>query len=324
MDGLYWVTYIYMGAFSLLLAGVLLRDLARGVAALWRRLRRRGDDPVDEGRRALLGAVNLGIASAASALTAVGAHQALRGLEVVEVKVALRDLPPELEGFRITQISDLHVGPTIRRAFVEAVVARANALGSDLIAITGDLVDGHVAQRREDVAPLAGLQAPEGVFYVTGNHEYYWGADAWIEEARRLGMVALLNEHRVIRRGGAALAIAGVTDLRAGQFAPEQASDPARALAGAPEGAVKVLLAHQPRSAFAAVKAGADLQLSGHTHGGQFAPWSLVVWLAQPFVAGLHALEQMQVYVSRGTGYWGPPLRLAADPEITRLTLTRG
>jgi predicted MPP superfamily phosphohydrolase len=256
-------------------------------------------------------------------MTAFGAYKALRTLDVEEVTVPIKDLPEALEGFTIVQISDLHVGPTIRRPFVEKVVKAANDLKGDMIAVTGDLVDGYVHERRQDVAPLANLKAPEGVFYVTGNHEYYWGVQPWIEEAQRLGMVALINAHKVIRRADASLVIAGVTDLRAGQFTPDEPSDPHKALAGAPQEAIKVLMAHQPKSAFEAARAGAHLQLSGHTHGGQFVPWSFVVWMVQPFVAGLHSLEQLQLYVSRGTGYWGPPVRIAANPEITRLTLTR-
>jgi len=157
---------------------------------------------------------------------------------------------------------------------------------------------------------------------VTGNHEYYSGAYAWIDELRRLGARVLLNEHVMIDHGGAAVALAGVTDYSAHHFDRAHRSDPARASQGVPPGAVKVLLAHQPRTAPDAERAGFDLQLSGHTHGGQFWPWNHFVRLQQPFTAGLRRLGHMWVYVSRGTGYWGPPMRFGSPSEITRITLT--
>jgi hypothetical protein len=173
------------------------------------------------------------------------------------------------------------------------------------------------------VAALAGLRSRDGTFFVTGNHEYYAGAAAWIAFLRGIGVRVLLNEHVTLGRGEARLVVAGVTDVSAGHFDRAHASDPARALAGSPPGAFRLLLAHQPRSAPAAVAAGADLQLSGHTHGGQFWPWNHFVRLQQPFTAGLARLGRMWVYTSRGTGYWGPPKRVGAPSEITLLTLRR-
>jgi predicted MPP superfamily phosphohydrolase len=191
-----------------------------------------------------------------------------------------------------------------------------------MVAITGDLVDGSVAELAPHTAALARLNARHGAFFVTGNHEYYSGAGPWIAEMRRLGINVLLNEHVVLNHEGEDVVIAGVTDYSAGHFDASQRSDPAGAIAGAPADAgVNVLLAHQPRSAFAAHTAGYDLQLSGHTHGGQFVPWNFFVRFQQPFTAGLHKLGKLWVYVSRGTGYWGPPKRLGAPSEITHLTL---
>ena len=195
------------------------------------------------------------------------------------------------------------------------------------MAITGDLVDGKVSELAAHVAPLADLRSRHGTFFVTGNHEYYSGANAWIDELRRLGLTVLLNEHVVIARAdgagqaGTPLVLAGVTDFNAGHFDPAHRSNPAAALRGAPPGAVRVLLAHQPRSAAAAAEAGFDLQLSGHTHGGQFFPWNFFVRFQQPFTAGLRKWENLWVYTSRGTGYWGPPKRFGAPSEITHLRL---
>jgi predicted MPP superfamily phosphohydrolase len=253
------------------------------------------------------------VVSGAALLTLLGMVLARRP-RLVRVAVPIVGLPSDLAGFRIVQLSDLHIGPTIRRRFVDAVVDRTNALRPDLVAVTGDIADGLVPDLREHVAPLGRLRAPHGAFFVTGNHEYYWDVRGWTQELERLGIEVLSNEHRVVVRGNGRLILAGVTDLSA-------ASDPAAAARGAPPSDVRVLLAHQPQSAFAAQAAGYDLQLSGHTHGGQYFPFNLMIRLFQPFVAGLHRLERMWLYVSRGTGYWGPPLRLGAPSEITLLEL---
>jgi len=255
------------------------------------------------------------------AATLVGAFNARRLARVRRVDVPIAGLPSALQGFVIAQISDIHVGPTIKHGYVEHIVQAVNALQPDLIAVTGDVVDGPVAQLSAHTQPLGRLTARHGTYLVTGNHEYYSGVNSWVTEFRRLGLHVLMNEHVVLRHADAQLVVAGVTDYSAGAFDPAQASDPAKAVAGAPIGIVSVLLAHQPRSASAAARAGYALQLSGHTHGGQFFPWNLFVRFQQPFVAGLHRVEKMWVYISRGTGYWGPPKRLGAPSEITLLRL---
>jgi uncharacterized protein len=265
----------------------------------------------------------LGVAVLAPLITLICFVMARRVARVVDVEVRVDDLPRELQGFTIAQLSDIHVGPTIKRRFVEGVVERVNRLEADMVAITGDLVDGSVGELAHHTAPLAGLRSRHGTYVVTGNHEYYSGAHAWIHELTRLGARVLLNEHVVLDHEGARIAVAGVTDYSAGYFDPAHRSDPRRALAGAPEDAVKVLLAHQPRSARHAAAAGCDLQLSGHTHGGQFWPWNYFVRLQQPFTAGLKRLGSMWIYVSRGTGYWGPPMRFGIPSEIARIRLLR-
>ncbi len=254
--------------------------------------------------------------------TGVGFANARRRARVVRVDVRLGNLPAALDGLTIAQVSDLHVGRTIKRKYVEGIVTAVNDLGADLIAVTGDLVDGPVEDLAVHTAPLAGLRARYGAFFVTGNHEYYSGESAWRVELERLGLRVLMNEHVVLRHRGASVVVAGVTDYSAHHFDAAQRSDPERALRGAPPDAgAKILLAHQPRTAPAAARAGFDLQLSGHTHGGQFWPWTLFVRFQQPFTAGLHKLGNLWVYISRGTGYWGPPKRLGAPSEITLLRL---
>jgi hypothetical protein len=229
--------------------------------------------------------------------------------------VAIDDLPDELDGYRIVQWSDVHVGPTIQRGFVECLVARTNELDADAIAITGDLIDGSFDDLRHHVQPLRDLRARDGVFFVTGNHEYYWRFRDWQRELADLGLTVLENEHRVVR---GRLVIAGVTDPAG------QKSDAAAALARAPRNAVKLLLAHRPQAAEEASRLGVDLQLSGHTHGGQFFPFNLLIRWFQPVVRGLHRVgAKTQLYVSRGTGYWGPPSRLGVGGEITVIELRR-
>jgi predicted MPP superfamily phosphohydrolase len=308
-----------MGLFSSLLVGTALRDvllIAVGVAAAM--------TPLAFAFSRIETVSAVAVPLAALAVTALGLWNARRIARVVQVDVPIEGLPPALEGFTIAQISDVHVGPTIRRNYVEGIVAAVNALDADVVAITGDLVDGSVPQLREHVAPLAQLRARHGRFFVTGNHEYYSGALPWIEEVGRLGIRVLNNEHVVLGDAGAKLVVAGVPDYGAALFDAAHASDPAAALAGAPADAhAKILLAHQPRTARAAAQAGFDLQLSGHTHGGQFWPWVHFVRFQQPFTAGLHRMDGLWVYVSRGTGYWGPPKRFGAPSEITRLRLKR-
>ncbi|MGZ5894080.1 MAG: metallophosphoesterase [Caldimonas sp.] len=311
-----WTGLLGMGLFSSLFVLTAVRDLALAVAALLAAIVP-GSVPLPTLIRTSARAVPL----VAAIVTLLGFVNARRTAGVIRVDVAVPDLPEALHGFSIAQISDLHVGPTIRRPYVEAVVAAVNALDADLVAVTGDLVDGSVPALAEHVAPLAGLCSRDGSFFVTGNHEYYSGAAAWVKELRRLGLTVLMNEHVVLRRGDAAIVVAGVTDFSAGHFDRAQASDPARALAGSPPAALRLLLAHQPRSAEAAERAGFDLQLSGHTHGGQFLPWNFLVRLQQPFTAGLGRWRRMWVYTSRGTGYWGPPKRFGAPSEITLLRL---
>ncbi len=254
--------------------------------------------------------------------TLVGYVNAHRLPGVVHVTVPIKGLPEAFEGFSIVQITDLHVGPTLRRRFVERVVARVNALAPDLVAITGDMVDGSVSSLSSHTEPLGWLKAPEGVYCVTGNHEYYSGALDWVTEWSRLGLRVLLNQHVVLERQGAKLVVAGITDYSAAQFIPAHASDPVKALGEAGQLlAPRVLLAHQPRSAGAAAEAGFDLQISGHNHGGQFLPWNHFVRFQQPFTSGLHKWKRMWVYTSRGTGYWGPPKRFLSPAEITLLHL---
>ncbi len=316
-DALAWAGALCMGWFSSLFVLTVLREalllVTFSVDALW---------PAALSVSAVSVWTAVGVVCVSGVITLWGFWNARRTAAVVMVDVPIEDLPAALHGFSIAQISDIHVGPTIKRGYLNAIVQAVNRLDADMVAVTGDLVDGSVRDLASHVAPLADLTSRHGTYFVTGNHEYYSGAHAWIVELRRLGLQVLMNEHVVLQHGTSALLVAGVADHSAHHFDPTHRSDPQAAMDGAPAAAsIRVLLAHQPRSAAAAASAGFHLQLSGHTHGGQFWPWNFFVRFQQPFTAGLHRWQNLWVYTSRGTGYWGPPKRLGAPSEITHLRL---
>jgi predicted MPP superfamily phosphohydrolase len=238
-----------------------------------------------------------------------------------KVSVTLSRWPRALSGLRIVQLSDVHVSPNTTPEETRALVERVHALEPDLIALTGDLVDGSPAMLADGIAPLAQLKARLGVFVVTGNHEYYSGGDAWVAQFRKMGFRVLQNERVLVEDRGASFDLAGVPDWTGGQFGAAHAPRLADALAGRDAEREVVLLAHQPKQFPEAAKLGVGLQLSGHTHGGQIWPFTLLVALAERHVAGLHRVGDSQIYVSRGTRYWGPPMRLGAPHELTLLTL---
>lgn len=315
-DTLAWTGYLAMGVFSGLLVLTLARDVVLALSFVLQWLRPGSFDPQGLRRDSALAVI-----AVTALISLVGFWNARRLAKVVDVELPIAGLPAALSGFTIVQLSDIHVGATIKHGYLDAIVRSVNGLDADLIALTGDIVDGHIDRLRRHLAPLAELRARHGSYYVTGNHEYYHGVEAWLPEARRLGLRVLLNENEVIEHDGTRLLIGGVTDYNGHQFGDAHRSDPVVAAKTTEPVALKLLLAHQPRSAQAAADAGFDVQLSGHTHGGQFWPWNLFVPMQQPFVAGLHRLNQLWVYTSRGTGYWGPPLRFGAPSEITRLRL---
>lgn len=259
------------------------------------------------------GAVSVGVVG-------VGAATALGPPNVLHVPVRLRRLDPGLSGFRIAVVSDIHLGPLAGRAHTERIVRMINETSPDLVAIVGDLVDGTIAELGSAAEPLRDLHSREGAFFVTGNHEYFVDDTAsWLTELERLGVQPLRNENTVIRRGGAAFDLAGVNDI-----AGAQRSDPPdfdRALSGRDPARPTVLLAHQPVQVATAAQLGVDLQLSGHTHGGQMWPFHYAVRAVQPSLAGLSAVGDTQLYVSRGAGFWGPPVRVGAPPDISVISL---
>ena len=337
MAGRSWVrvipsaAFLWLGVAFLLFATLLAVDVVRAGAWLsswvadW--FRQLPEPPADPARREFVARAVAGGAVLVAGTAGLVSYRSATGPAVIEeVAIRLPRLPPTRSGYTIAQISDLHVGPTIREREVRRVIEQTNALKPDLIVITGDLVDGTPRELGHIVAELARLEARHGVLFITGNHEYYSGVDAWLELLPRLGIRPLRNQQLLIGDEGGRFTLAGVDDWSAAQFGKGHGLDLEKAIAGHYPERSLVLLAHQPRDFQAAVRAGVDLQLSGHTHGGQLFPFNFAVRAAFPWVKGLYREtvdgRSGQIYVSRGTGYWGPPMRLGSPPEISKLVLT--
>lgn len=302
------------GALLLLATFLLIKDLA-GLLSY----------PLSRGlSQALLSAPALlyGAGLAAAILAGIGVWGAIRVPEVKTVEIVLPRLPQELDGFRIVQLTDLHAGKLLQAPWMEAVVDQANALKPDLTVVTGDLVDGSPEARAADVRPLQHLSARYGVFAIAGNHEYYADYVRWLSAFKQLGLPMLLNEHVIITHNGRNLVLAGITDSTASSFGQAR-PDILAALNGAPKDDPVILLSHRPAGAADNARAGVDLQLSGHTHGGQILGFHLLVQrFNEGFISGLYQVDVMRMYVSNGTGLWnGFPIRLGRPSEITQIVL---
>ncbi len=313
LDALYALSYGLFGFVSTYLLYLAAADLLQFL------LRRFAHAPAQTGAWA----VGLALAAALASCLA-GLWPALRPPALKTVEVPVRGLPAGLDGFRIIQVSDLHLGPLVPASKVGRLATRINDLRPDLVAVTGDLVDGEADGVRAKVERLAALHSTHGVFFVTGNHEYYSGVAKWIPVIQGMGWTVLDNAHQVLAHGGAPLVVAGMPDPAArGRRGTGRGPDLGKALAGVPQGAPIVLLFHPPTGYEAAERAGVTLQLSGHTHSGQYFPWSLVVRTLYRFPRGLHRFRGMWIYTSVGTGFWGPPDRFLVPPELTLLVLRR-
>lgn len=315
------VSYLSMGWLSFLFLLLLTRDAILVLTLLFK---------WDEASFILATDTNSSVLGFATLAVAFGAMMARRGPTIREVDIPFPQLAADLDGFRIVQISDLHVGPTIHRPYVERVVQMCEALTPDMVVLTGDIVDGSVAELKHHIEPLARLPKLCQAFFIMGNHDYYSGAAQWIPFFRDLGFQVLLNEHIMVKHGTAAMLVGGVLDPAVKMFDRSARPDPQQAMQQGnishstrpPD--LRLLLAHNPKLAYEGAKAGFDLQLSGHTHAGQFIPWTLVARLVhQPHFAGLSREGQMWVYVSAGTGTWGPPVRVGTSPELSLIQLKK-
>jgi uncharacterized protein len=289
--------------------------------ARWRR-RRRGAVPLLPERRIFLVRAAVGGAAAvALGVSSYGVWRAFRPPAIREVAVKLPGLPRTLDGFRIVQLSDVHIGDVLGRPFLQELVRRCNALRPDLVAVTGDLVDGTVAHLAPAVSALQGLTSRHGTYFITGNHEYYSGDQEWAAALTDMGIQVLRNRFVTLGDAGGRLDLVGVDDYGQRDAPHGRGYDLDKALLGRDMGTPAVLLAHQPRGVEEALGRGMGLQLSGHTHGGQMFPITLLVQATYRYPAGLYRVGEGHVYVSRGTGFWGPPMRIGSPPEITAVTL---
>jgi predicted MPP superfamily phosphohydrolase len=321
--GFVWLAVLFYLAIALGIAEIPRRILLRR-ATLTPATAGAGPDPVepvevvpDPSRRLFISrSVAIGSGIAAGGVVGYGMTQALGAPQLLTVPVTLDKLRKPLSGFRIAVVSDIHLGPLLGRSHTERIVRMINEQEADLVAIVGDLVDGTVAELGEAAAPLRDLVSRHGSFFVTGNHEYFSGHEQWISELDRLGVNPLRNEGLTVAGG---IELVGVNDVTGKSYG--DAPDFDRALAGRDRNNPLVLLAHQPVQVGDASSRGVDLQLSGHTHGGQMVPFNFVVPVQQPSVAGLSKVDDTWLYVSRGAGFWGPPVRVGAPPDITMIEL---
>ena len=319
-----YASYFTMGCLSFITVFTFKSHLAEFFLDLVKKIKDRNKPKQEismERRNFLFNSVRFSLFGAGLGTAAMATKEAFALPEIDRVPVYFPHLPSSFENFKIVQLSDIHIGPTIDGEWLAEIVAMVNKLKPDAVAITGDLVDGSVSSLKNQMSPLADLHSAHGTYFVTGNHETYSGLSDWLEFLPTLGIKILSNSHEIIERNGEAICMAGVPDIRTSPVP----SSPQKSLEGlSDKSLVKILLAHQPSSCFEAGKAGFDLQLSGHTHAGQFYPWTFLVGLVHPYFKGLNLHEnKMQVYVNRGTGYWGPPMRNSNGSEITEIILKR-
>ncbi|RMZ49991.1 metallophosphoesterase [Candidatus Marinimicrobia bacterium PRS2] len=314
---IHWLGYTGLGFVSLLFfiqAGADLLSLLKSLFA-------KGHS-FDPHRRAFLGLSAKTIMGGIAGIGSIwGIYNATKEPVIKRVEIKIDGLPESLRGFRMAQITDLHVGSMITGKFVKTVTRKIKELNADMLFFTGDAADGSVQSYGKHLQSLAEINPKYGKYFVTGNHEYYSDMNGWLQLIEGLGFKILVNESQNIIVNDATIMITGIPDRGGGHFSSFHKTNMEKAVGGMNPSDLKILLAHQPKDVEYALKYGFDLQLSGHTHGGQYFPFSLLVQLAHPFIKGLHKRENTWIYINQGTGYWGPPLRIGTEPEITEITL---
>lgn len=315
-----WCGYLSFGFLFLLAPFLFVKETLQ----LMGRLVTPKKTPLNGARRAFIhNAGNAVVLATALPITAFSVAEAFQTPLIKKNILPVKELHPDLQGLTIAQISDLHVGSILDKKWLEPIVQQIETLNADIVVLTGDAIDGQVSRVGKELSVLKRLRAPLGKFFVTGNHEFYSGVDAWVGQMRELDFTVLNNEHTLVQKGNGKMLMAGVWDFHGDRFGQEYASDPFAAKADAPEHDMSLLLAHNPRNVYKAVEAQYDVQLSGHTHGGQYFPWTYAVGLFQQYVSGRYQVGGTVLYVNTGTGFWGPPMRFTVPPEITLHTLER-
>jgi predicted MPP superfamily phosphohydrolase len=319
---LLWIAYLWMGIMMLLFITLLFTDLIKVILYFYSKFTISNEFAVDiERRQFISGLLALGSSAIVLIASGISVINYYSKPFVNKIQITLSGLPKIFNGFKIVQISDLHIGQLMTRSKLEEIVQQVNSLEPDLIAITGDLVDGSIKLLSNEVKPIMHLKAKKGIFFVTGNHEYYSGVENWISEIEKFGIRVLSNENIEINDGNDSFYIAGVNDHEAKRFGEKHAADFNKTLSGLDKNRKVILLAHQPIAVREAAEYGVDLVLSGHTHGGQIWPFNYLVYFQQPYIKGFYAYKKTKLFVNQGTGCWGPPMRLGTKNEITEVTL---
>ncbi|PLX66818.1 MAG: phosphohydrolase [Denitrovibrio sp.] len=312
-----WVGYVSIGVVSMLFCAAVVKLVFNTTGYF---LTKTTDKFSPSRRQFLSNSLGTGMSLAVLPMAGYGIYRAVGKPIIKKVNLTNPNIHEGLKGLRIAQLTDIHVGPTIGAEKVEQIVGMTNELNPDIVLITGDLVDGSAKYISDYILPLKDLKSTYGTFFVTGNHEYYSGAKAWIKAIESLGIIVLNNTNRILKHKGAGLMVAGVPDIHADRFGFET-HKPAKAKHTNEHYDYSIIMSHRPEVADEIAEHGFDLQLSGHTHGGQYFPWTFVIYAFQRYVRGLYKIGDMKLYVSQGTAYWGPPMRIGAESEITLLTL---
>lgn len=318
---LFYLGYSSIGFFGYLCLFVLIVDL---ISLFLKKVNKSEIAPVEGRRTFLKRSLGLGSFFALQSSTAAMAISSSELAQLKKVEIVHPNLPDEFVGFKIAQISDLHLGPIIDKHYLLDVVNKVMSHGPDVIVFTGDMIDGHVEVLKDEFTPLDQLNAPHGKFFITGNHEYYWNAQNWIEFFESKDLTHLLNTSTVIERNGKKILLSGIPDPAGRKYFDHHVIDIEKAKSIDPSCDFNILLAHRPDIADHSHQYGYHLQLSGHTHGGQSFPFNIVVAMVQKYLSGFYQVQNMGLYVNQGTGYWGPPIRLFVPSEVSIISLQKG